>query len=141
MAKSTSKATWNGDLQQGSGSFEVGSACRGSFTAGSRFENEDGSNPEELIAAALAGCYSMALSHNLKEAGHKPQQIDTVADIYIEQKDGGFEITNIDLNVIAKVPGVDKETFEKQAKATKEGCPVSKALAGTTINLSAELVN
>ena len=121
-------------MKLGSGAFE------GSYSFVSRFEDGPGSNPEELIGAAHAGCFSMALSHMLSEAGHIPDVVHTSAKVHIDKVDDGFKITSIELVTQGKVPGIDEETFREKAEAAKEGCPVSKALAGTEIKLQAELL-
>ncbi|HEV7285838.1 MAG TPA: OsmC family peroxiredoxin, partial [Kaistia sp.] len=105
-----------------------------------RFEEGKGTNPEELIAAAHAGCFSMALSAGLSGAGFTVESIATTAKVKVDPVSGGFEITHIDLVTEAKVPGIDKATFDKIAAATKEGCPVSKALKAVPIDLDAKLV-
>ena len=104
-----------------------------------RFEDAPGTNPEELIGAAHASCFSMALSMLLEKAGHPPKDIETRADVTIEKVGDGFKITRIDLTTRAEVPGMDADSFRQQANAAKEGCTVSQALAGTQISLSAEL--
>ncbi|HEY6243428.1 MAG TPA: OsmC family peroxiredoxin [Pyrinomonadaceae bacterium] len=116
-------------MKVGSGAFER----RYSFA--SRFENGTGTNPEELIAAAEAGCFSMALSLGLSHAAYSPKRISTTGKIYIEKVSDGFKITSIDLHTEAEVLGIDEPTFVKQAEATKKTCPVSLALTGTVINL------
>ncbi len=140
MAKRTSEATWKGTLQDGTGKMQLGSGTfEGSYSFESRFENGAGTNPEELIAAAHAGCFSMALSHALEEAGYNPESIHTKAHVSIEKAGEGFKITTIELETEGNVPNIEAEAFEKQAEAAKEGCPVSQALAGAKIELSARL--
>jgi osmotically inducible protein OsmC len=140
MPHRSAKASWEGDLPQGKGRMALGSgAWEGPFSFKTRMGDEPGSNPEELIGAALAGCFSMALSHGLSTAGSPPERIDTSADVHFEQKDGGWAITRIDLKVDATVPGIDEAKFQEVAQATKTGCPVSKALTGTEIALTARL--
>jgi osmotically inducible protein OsmC len=114
-------------------------AYEGAYSFRSRFEDGEGSNPEELIAAAHAGCYSMALSNVLAEAGYDPDSVDTTADVTLKMVDGDPTITTIHLTVDASVPGLDADTFQEHAEAAKDGCPVSKALAGTEITLDATL--
>ena len=115
-------------------------AYDGAFSFGSRFEAAEGSNPEELIAAAHAGCFSMAFSNVLDDAGHTPTSVETTADVALEMlEDDGPTITTIHLTTEAVVPGIDDETFQELATAAKEGCPVSKALAGPEITLDATL--
>lgn len=136
------EATWKGKLQDGEGWFkgETG-AVEGTFTVGSRFEDKKGSNPEELIAAANAGCYSMAFSLVLGSEGYEPKAIDTKADVTIEKKGEGFAITKIVLTTTAQVPGIDDATFANLAQKAKEGCPVSNALKAVPTELKAELLS
>ena len=115
-------------------------AYEGPYSFSSRFENASGTNPEELIGAALAGCFSMALSSNLEKAGHPATRISTTANVKLEMIDGGPKITVIELETEAEVPGIEGEAYQEQAEKTKSGCPVSKALAGTEIKLTAKLV-
>lgn len=138
MATRTASAVWDGTLKQGKGSMKLGSsAFEGAYSFSSRFEEGKGSNPEELIGAAEAGCYSMALSANLEKAGHPAKRISTVATVKLEMVGGGPKITSIDLNTDAEVPGIDKAKFQEIAEQTKKTCPVSVALSGTQINLNA----
>jgi len=140
MPVRASSAQWQGNLQQGQGAMRLGSgAYEGPYSFPSRFESGQGTNPEELIAAAHAGCFSMAFSLFLGNAGFTPTRIDTTAKVHLEQVDGGFAITRIELDCEAEIPGIDEATFQAQAQAAKEGCPVSKALAGTKISLAAKL--
>jgi lipoyl-dependent peroxiredoxin len=141
MAIRTADAEWQGDLRQGKGTMRVGSgAFEVSYSFASRFGDETiGTNPEELIGAAHAGCYSMALSNALASAGFTPTSVRTAAHVHFNRDATGFAINPIDLEVRAVVPGIDEETFQKLAKEAKEGCPVSRALAATTINLIATL--
>jgi osmotically inducible protein OsmC len=142
MAVRTAEAEWKGNLSRGSGQMKLGSGVfEGSFSFPSRFEDGPGTNPEELIGAAHAGCFSMALSHMLSEAGHIPDVVHTKAKVHIDKVDEGFKITTIELQTEAKVPGINEETFQKKAEAAKEGCPVSQALAGTDIKLEAKLLS
>ena len=141
MPVRTAEAEWKGNLSRGSGRMKLGSgAFEGSYSFPSRFEEGPGSNPEELIGAAHAGCFSMALSHILSEAGHIPDVVHTTAKVHIDKVEDGFKITSIELQTKGKVPGIDEETFQEKAEAAKEGCPVSQALAGTEITLEAELL-
>ncbi|MDZ7345020.1 MAG: OsmC family protein [candidate division KSB1 bacterium] len=134
-------AVWEGNLKAGKGRMKFGSgAFDGAFSFASRFEEGTGTNPEELIGAALAGCFSMALSNNLDKAGHAPRRVDTKARVNIEKGQEGFRITSITLQTEANVPGIDEKIFMEQAEATKKTCPVSKALTGTEIKLEAKLV-
>jgi osmotically inducible protein OsmC len=116
-------------------------AWSGPYTAASRFEEGEGTNPEELIAAAHAGCFSMAFAIALTEAGHPPETIKTEAEVHINPAEGGgYEINRIDLRTSATVPGIDRAAFDEQAQAAKAGCPVSKALAAVPeVNLEARL--
>ena len=141
MATRTANATWDGTLTDGDGKMEFGDgAFSGSYSAKSRFEEGEGTNPEELIAAAHAGCYSMALSLGLEQAGHPSESVQTTADVHLTPIEGGFEISRIELRTRARVPGIDADEFQRVAEATKEGCPVSKALAAVPeITLDAEL--
>lgn len=141
MAKvRTAEATWSGDLRGGQGKMRLGSgAWEGGYSFGTRMGDEPGSNPEELIGAALAGCFSMALSHALSEAGHQPQRVHTTARVEFGEGAGGFEISRINLELEAEVPGIGEEEFERLANDAKSGCPVSKALTGTEIRLQSRL--
>lgn len=133
-------AIWKGSIKDGKGAMKVESgAFEGKYSFSSRFEDGTGTNPEELIGAAHAGCFSMALSLMLGEAGYTPDEISTRAEVTIEQKGEGFAITGITLNTEASVPNIDEDTFIKHAQNAKEGCPVSQALAGTNISLNAKL--
>ena len=141
MSTRTGRAIWEGSLKDGKGIMKLGSgAFEGAYSFGSRFENEPGTNPEELIGAAEAGCFSMALSLELSKAGFSPQRIDTTAYVHIEKIGDGFKITSIDLKSEGEVVGIDEQTFIEYAEATRKACPVSQALAGTKINLQAKLV-
>ena len=141
MPTHSAQATWNGNLQDGSGTFEGSTgAISGAYSFESRFEGNDDTSPEELIGAAHAGCFSMALSNILAEAGHTPEDVTTDANVTLEMVDGDPTITTIHLTTKGVVPGIDNDTFVQHAQAAKEGCPVSKALAGVTIKLDAELV-
>jgi lipoyl-dependent peroxiredoxin len=134
-------AVWEGTLKGGKGRVSLGSgAFEGQYSFGSRFESGTGTNPEELIGAAEAGCYSMALSANLEKAGHPPTQISTVAKVNLDRGESGFKIMSIELTTEAQVPGIDDAKFQEQAELTKKTCPVSQALAGTEIKLTANLV-
>jgi lipoyl-dependent peroxiredoxin len=136
-----SEAEWTGNLQEGKGTIKLGSgAYQGQYGFRSRFENGPGTNPEELIAAAHAGCFSMALSAGLSKAGHPPTRVHTTAKVVLDKVGEGFAITRIDLETEAEVPGIDEAQFQQQAEGAKKGCPVSKALAGPQINLKATLV-
>jgi osmotically inducible protein OsmC len=141
MPKRTAKAEWCGDLLAGNGKMEFGSgAFEGAYSFKSRFEDGTGTNPEELIAAAHAGCYSMALSAVLSEAGFKPNSVKTTAEVTVVKSGDGFAITKSALTTQADIPGIDEAVFQEKANAAKSGCPVSKALAGVEITLDAKLV-
>ncbi|MCF7853343.1 MAG: OsmC family protein [Candidatus Pacebacteria bacterium] len=141
MTTRSASAVWKGNLQQGTGTMKLGSgAFEGQYSFKSRFEEGTGTNPEELIGAAHAGCFSMALSHLLGEAGYTPDSIETSANVSLVAVDDGFEINRIDLKTKARIPNIDEDTFQKHATMAKEGCPVSKALAGPEITLHATLL-
>ena len=142
MPVRSAEAEWNGSLQEGSGTMKLASgAFQGPYSVGSRFQEAQGSNPEELIAAAHAGCFSMALSAGLSRAGFPPTRVHTTAKVHVERVEGGFAINRIELDTEAQVPGIDNAKFQEEAEAAKKGCPVSKALAGVeNINLNARLV-
>jgi len=141
MPVRNAEATWNGSLKEGQGSVKLGSgAFEGRYSFSSRFESGTGTNPEELIAAAHAGCYSMALAAGLGKAGFSPQRVHTTAAVSIDKVGDGFKITRIRLNSEAKVPGIEAKQFQDIAEKTKAGCPVSQALAATPIELQAKLV-
>ena len=141
MATRTGSAVWEGTLKGGKGTLKLGSgAFQGAYSFSSRFEEGTGTNPEELIGAAEAACYSMALSANLEKAGSPGKKVSATAKVKLETVDGAPKITTIDLDVQAEVPGIDQAKFDELAEQTKQGCPVSKALTGTQINLTARLV-
>jgi osmotically inducible protein OsmC len=134
----TSTAHWNGDLKSGSGEMALGSGrYEGPFSAASRFEDGEGTNPEELLAAAHAGCFSMALSNMLASEGHTPDEIRSEATAHLEMVDGNPTITKVELTTVGKVPGIDADTFTQFAEKAKDGCPVSKLFAGAEITLDA----
>jgi len=140
MPTRSADATWNGNLPDGEGTMRLESgAYEGAYSFRSRFEDGDGSNPEELIAAAHAGCFSMAFSNVLDEEGYDPQSVDTTAEVTLRMLESGPAITKVHLTSTASVPGIDEDTFQELADAAKDGCPVSKALAGTEITLDATL--
>ena len=133
-------AEWKGDLRSGAGTFTAGDSISGGYTFKSRFEDGPGSNPEQLIAAAHAACFSMALSNMLAEAGTPPDSIQTNATVTLRPVDGAPTITKIALVTVGRVPGLDQAAFLKQAQAAKAGCPVSRALASVPeITLEASL--
>jgi lipoyl-dependent peroxiredoxin len=141
MAIRTAKAVWEGTLTEGTGtlSSESGAIREAAYSFPSRFQEGTGTNPEELIAAAHAGCFSMALSHGLAQAGHPPTRIQTEARVHLEKGDEGFSITRIELVTDAEVPGVDEASFQEHAQGAKKGCPVSRALGAVPIELKATL--
>ena len=133
-------AEWSGDVPTGTGTFSAGDTISGGYTFKSRFEDGPGSNPEQLIAAAHAACFSMALSNLLAQAGHPPDSVHTDATVTLRRIDGVPTITAIALVTVGRVPGIDEASFVEQAKAAKAGCPVSRALAGVPeITLEASL--
>ena len=140
MPVRSANARWEGDLKNGNGNMKTGSgAYEGRYSFGSRFEEAPGTNPEELIAAAHAGCFSMALTAGLGRAGYEPQSVETSARVHLEMGDGGFAISRIELSTEAVVPGIENEAFQEAAADAKANCPVSKALAGVEIVLDARL--
>jgi lipoyl-dependent peroxiredoxin len=140
MPTRTSNAEWNGDLKSGTGRVALGSgAWQGSYSFKSRFEDGSGTNPEELIAAAHAGCFSMALANILAQAGHPAESVKTDAKVHLEMGKDGPSIPKIELITEAVVPGLNADEFQKHADAAKVGCPVSKVLAATEIELKASL--
>ena len=133
-------AEWNGDLASGSGTFTAGESISGEYSAKSRFEDGPGANPEQLIAAAHASCFSMALAGALANAGTPAESIKTDAAVTIRFVDGTPTITTIALHTVGTVPGIDEATFQEAARGAKAGCPVSRALAGVgEITLEATL--
>jgi len=138
MAVRTSSAEWRGTLKKGSGTMKVGKgAWQGPYSYASRFESAAGTNPEELIGAAHAGCFSMFLAALLSDAGLSPTRVNTTATVHLEE---GPTITLIELNTEAVVPGATADAFQQLAERAKKECPVSKALAGPKITLRAALV-
>lgn len=141
MPTRKAEAHWEGNLAEGGGRLKLGSgAFEGPYSFKSRFEEgESATNPEELIGAAHAGCFTMALTAALSRAGHKPTRIHTTAQVKLEKVGDAFSITKIDLETDAEIPGLDEAAFQKFASDAKQNCPVSKALAGTEIGLIARL--
>jgi len=140
MATRQAHARWEGTLREGSGKVEFGHGLfSGPYSFASRFEDGTGTNPEELLGAAHASCFAMALSLVLGEAGFKPGYVDATAHVTIGPRDGGFSITRSHLACEAAIPGIDAATFLEHAETAKANCPVSKALAGTEITLEARL--
>jgi osmotically inducible protein OsmC len=139
--KRTATAAWSGGLKDGNGTVSSQSGVLSNTRYGfqSRFEEGAGTNPEELIAAAHAGCFTMALSAQLEEAGYKADSLKTEAVVTLEKVASGFEITRINLNLVAKVPGIDQGAFDTAVNNAKVGCPVSKVLKGADISLTSKL--
>jgi lipoyl-dependent peroxiredoxin len=141
MAVRTANAVWEGGLQAGKGTMQLGSgAFEGQYSFSSRFEEGAGTNPEELIGAAHAGCFSMAFAATLSRAGFEPRSIRTTAVVHLTKDESGFSIPAIDLNTEAVVPGIEATNFQELAETAKKSCPVSKALAGVKIKLTAKLI-
>ena len=132
-------AVWEGDLRSGKGTMKFGS-FEGPYSFSSRFEDGKGCNPEELIGAAHAGCFSMALSAGLAKAGFSPRRISTTANVHLDMVGQGFKITSIELVTEAEIPGINNAQFMEQAEGAKKNCPVSQALAAINIKLNAKLV-
>ena len=141
MITRTASAVWEGNLAKGNGKVKLGSgAFEGAYAFTSRFgDGSGGTNPEELIGAAHAGCFSMALSHILAEAGFTPTRVATKAAVKMDKVGDGFKIVRIELTTEADVPGIDEATFLEHAQTAKTGCPVSQALASVEITLHATL--
>ncbi len=140
MAIRTATATWRGDLKGGDGTVALGSgAFEGPYSFPSRFESGAGTNPEELVGAAHAGCYAMALSNMLAGAGYTPTAVRAEARVHLGRTDAGMSITKIELVCRAEVPGIDAAAFATHAEAAKEGCIVSRALAAVPVELDAAL--
>ena len=139
MPTRKAEATWEGNLKEGKGSMRLGSgAFEGKYSFGTRFEDAPGSNPEELLGAAEAGCFSMALSAGLGRAGYEPRRVETKANVLLEKPDGGFAITRIELTTRAEVPGISESEFARIAEETKTSCLVSRVLS-VPIQLDAKL--
>lgn len=140
MPTRTANAVWKGNLKEGSGTLKTESgAVEGSYSFPSRFETGKGTNPEELLGAAHAGCFSMQLAHTLAQAGHTLESVATTAKVHLDMKDGP-SISKIELQTEAKVPGLDEATFQEHAQKAKEGCIVSRALKAVDMTLDAKLV-
>jgi osmotically inducible protein OsmC len=136
------RAEWKGDLPSGSGTFTAGDTISGEYSFKSRFEDGPGANPEQLIAAAHASCFSMALSSILSQGGNPPDSIQTDATVTLRMVDGAPSITSIALSTVGQVPGIDEAQFQAAAATAKANCPVSKALAGVPdVSLTASLAN
>jgi lipoyl-dependent peroxiredoxin len=135
------EAVWKGDLRSGEGTMKFGGgAFEGAYSFGSRFEEGRGTNPEELIGAAHAGCFSMAFSHGLAQAGFTPKRVETSARVHLEKSDDGFSVTRIELTTEAEVPDIDEPTFREHAEAARANCPISRLLKSVQISLEARLV-
>jgi len=144
MLKRTATAIWQGDGPKGTGKLSTlsGAMTDQPYSAAARFQSEDGkagTNPEELIGAAHAGCFTMALGFQLTNAGHVPTELRTVATVSMEKQDIGWTITNIHLDVAGQVPGIDAAKFDELAQNAKKGCPISRALSATPITMTAKL--
>ncbi len=140
MPKRTAEAEWNGDLKGGSGRMAFGGgAFEGQYGFSSRFEEGEGTNPEELIAAAHAGCFSMFLANVLSEAGHEPDTVTTTAKVSLDPDGNGFSITRSDLDCRVEVGGLEDSDLQKYADEAKAGCPVSRALGAIEIGMEARL--
>jgi osmotically inducible protein OsmC len=140
MINRKADARWEGDLKGGKGNVKLGSgAFEGAYSFGTRFESAKGTNPEELLGAAHAGCFSMALSLALSQAGHPPKSVNTTATVQLDKVGGGFGITGITLDTRGDVPGVSEADFKRLAEETKTGCIISRALAGVPMTVNAKL--
>jgi osmotically inducible protein OsmC len=140
MPTRTASARWNGSLQEGDGTMRLGGgAYEGAYSFRSRFEEGDGTNPEELIGAAHAGCFSMQLAADLDRDGHTAESVATEASVHLEIVDGAPTVTRIDLSTKGRVPGVDQDTFAAAAEDAKRNCAISRLLAAAEISLQAEL--
>jgi osmotically inducible protein OsmC len=136
----SSEAQWDGTLRDGKGRFWTESGeVSGVFSHSTRFEDDEGTNPEELIGAAIAGCFSMALAGDLEKSGHRPESVRTVAAVRIEKGERGFSISGIDLDTSTRVDGIDGHEFTALAEQTAVNCPVGKALAAVPIRIQARL--
>ncbi|HWP81721.1 MAG TPA: OsmC family protein [Bacteroidota bacterium] len=141
MPVRTASAVWEGNLQQGKGTMKMSSgAYEGKYSFASRFEEGVGTNPEELIAAAHAGCFSMAFSNGLAKAGFTPTRVSTTAKVHLNKVETAFKITTVELETEGVVPGIDESKFKELAETAKKNCPVSQLLTGAEITLKAKLV-
>jgi osmotically inducible protein OsmC len=141
MSKNTASATWKGDLKGGTGRIKLNSASSEfSYTFSSRFENGRGTNPEELVAAAHAACFSMAFANIVAGKGYKPEEVSTTAIATLANPGSGFLITEIELNTKARIAGIDENTFQSLANEAKINCPISKTLSTVKIKLDAKLI-
>lgn len=139
MRNSTANSEWNGGLKTGKGDMRIADKSY-PFSFNSRMEGGQGSSPEDLLASALSGCYCMALSADLEKAGFAPEQVKAHANAHFDNGSGKWTVETIDLDVNAKVPGIDDKKFQEIANGTKSNCPVARALSGVKINLKAKLV-
>jgi lipoyl-dependent peroxiredoxin len=140
MPARTANAVWEGDLRGGRGRMKFGGgAWEGQYSFSSRFEEGPGTNPEELIAAAHAGCFSMAFSNGLAKAGFTPTSVETTAKVYLEKVGEGSKITRINLDTVGRVPGISEQQFMEIAEGAKKGCPVSQLVTGAEVTLNARL--
>jgi lipoyl-dependent peroxiredoxin len=137
----SASARWSGNLTEGSGTIRTGKGgFEGNYSFTSRFEEGAGTNPEELIGAAHAGCFSMAFAKGLADAGHTPTSVETTAKVHLDKTDAGMTVTRIDLDTVGDVPGIDDAEFQKIAEGAKANCPISRLLSpGAEITLSARL--
>ena len=137
----TSSARWSGNLTEGSGTIRTGKGgFEGNYSFKSRFEEGEGTNPEELIAAAHSGCFSMAFSKGLADAGHTPTSVETTAKVHLDKTDAGMTVTRIDLESVVDAPGIEDGEMQKIAQGAKENCPISRLLSpGAEITLTARL--
>jgi lipoyl-dependent peroxiredoxin len=139
MPARKASARWNGSLTEGDGTMSMASgAYEGPYSFQSRFEEGDGTNPEELLAAAHAGCFSMAFSGDLGRAGHDPESVETEATVHVEKAGEGFAITKVELSTRARVPGIDEDAFQQAAEAAKENCPVSQLFKGGSAEITVD---
>lgn len=135
-------ARWEGDLKAGKGQMHLGGgAWSGPYSFGSRFEEGTGTNPEELLAAAHAGCFSMAFANELAQAGHTPDRVETTANVHLDKSGDGFSVTRVVLRTEAQVAGIEDEEFQRLAEAAKRGCPVSRLFTGAEIAVEAKLAS
>ncbi len=141
MPVRTASAVWEGDLKGGKGKMKMSSgAYEGPYTFASRFEEGSGTNPEELVAAAHAGCFSMAFSGGLAKAGFTPKRVSTTANVYLEKVGDGFKITTIELITTGEVPGIDEKNFLEISEGARKNCPISQLVTGANVRLQAKLV-
>ena len=138
MPVRNASATWHGSIKEGHGHMQFAD-YEGSYSVPSRFEEADGTNPEELLGAAHAGCFSMALSSGLSAAGHAPDSVQTTAEVHIDKLETGWTVTKIHLITKAKVEGIDDQAFQEQAENAKKNCPISRALEAVEITMEASL--